>query len=186
MITGVLRMHNFVKYTIFQVFFMLVFTFTFLLLDAPCASRQNFWRFPTGSQLSSFYRKSTPHCVKITLPRVKENKWYSFDLPRSNFLPSGSMSFTLKISSNSTPAILPAKNLRLHALSVAHGNKRSFQASTVSLRFSKLLRAPHVNVHFFSSIFTYQFSLLAGFLSLRRNNRELISNKSFIFHIINV
>ena len=27
------------------------------------------------------------------------------DLPRSNFFPSGSMSFTLKISSNKTPAI---------------------------------------------------------------------------------
>lgn len=38
--------------------------------------------------------------------RMRRNVNSDMDSPLSNFLPSGSMSFTLKISSNSTPAML--------------------------------------------------------------------------------
>lgn len=39
-------------------------------------------------------------------PRAHRDLDFNVDSPLSNFLPSGSMSFTLKISSNSTPAML--------------------------------------------------------------------------------
>lgn len=39
-------------------------------------------------------------------PRTRRDINLNMDSPLSNFLPSGSMSFTLKISSNSTPAML--------------------------------------------------------------------------------
>lgn len=68
---------------------------------------------PALSARSSSARDATVPTVKMTRvsPRQVEARTHrnvnsAADSPLSNFLPSGSMSFTLKISSNSTPAIL--------------------------------------------------------------------------------
>lgn len=85
---------------------------------APCAfrfrrrkSRRNRQRIATTTHFQNHVEISSFASTRKTISRRKDRDFnYRLDLPRSNFFPSGSVSFTLKISSKSTPAILPYDN----------------------------------------------------------------------------